>query len=680
MPLADAPIAPLPDVPASPVAAPAPLAKVSSAPRLRAYLVGVPLLLGVCLLSVYADMVSKVVQFGVLQFAPPAIAALFLVAGFNALLQRWTRRTFLSSADLLAIYAMMLTGVLVSTRGVVEKVVIPLAYLPYFSTRENGWNEALTQHMPSWAVPFVPSAKAGPAPQVISEFWEGVAPGHPIPWSAWVGPLAAWFSLVGAVIWVFLCLSAIIRRQWMDNEQLRFPLTALPLAVMRDEVEGLPFWSNKTMWAGFALAFGVFFVNGLNANFPDFPKLVTDLNLAPYLSERPWNQMDSTHLYLSLAAVGFLYFLPVDMLFSLWFFFILARLQDVGETMLGGVPMSIGTHNARILTGYEAAGAYLVLIGAQLRIGWPHFKAAWRTAFGPKNKRPLDDSDEILSYRTAFIGLALGFVFIVGWLGAAGMNPWLAGAQMGLYLFFLAVIMSRGVAEAGLLMTETSFLPSHLIRLVAPLASFGAPSLTMLATTDIMFARDMRGVLLSSFLDNMKIMREIGVSPRKMLFPLGGAVVLAMVVSTAFFLYLHYTQGGLSMYAYPRNNAGNMYSMAAANIKGSGYIPDSTAYGGLVVGVVVTILLTMARARFSWFPLHPLAFALAPTWAMIVLWFPCLLAWIVKSLTLRFGGIETYRKLAPFMLGLIGGEFCAAVFWALGNMTRGWSAPSFPWP
>ena len=161
---------------------------------MRAYLVGVPLLLGVCLLSVYADMVSKVVQFGVLQFAPPAIAALFIVAGINTFLQKKTSRTFLSSADLLAIYAMMLTGVLVSTRGVVEKLVVPLAYLPYYATRENHWNETLTQYLPKWAVPFVPSAQSGPPPQVIADFWQGVTPGQPIPWSAWVGPICAWFA------------------------------------------------------------------------------------------------------------------------------------------------------------------------------------------------------------------------------------------------------------------------------------------------------------------------------------------------------------------------------------------------------------------------------------------------------------------------------------------------------
>ena len=44
--------------------------------RLRAIIVGLPLIFAICLVSVYADMVAKNIQFGVLQLAPPAVAAL----------------------------------------------------------------------------------------------------------------------------------------------------------------------------------------------------------------------------------------------------------------------------------------------------------------------------------------------------------------------------------------------------------------------------------------------------------------------------------------------------------------------------------------------------------------------------------------------------------------------------
>ncbi len=648
--------------------------------RARALVVGLPLMCGICLLAIYADMVSKIVQFGVLQLAPPAVAALFGLALANRLLGRLWKRELLSRADILVVYAMLLTGAMVSTRGVIEKLIPPLAYLPYYANRENKLNELITQHLPAWALPFKPSAAAGNAPESIKAYFDGLGPGQAIPIQVWIGPLVAWFALIGCVIFTFLCLATILRRQWVDNEQLRFPLTTLPLAIIKDEVEGQPFFTNRVMWMGFAFAAIIFGVNGLAANFPEVPPFTLVVQLGPYFSERPWNQMDAMSIWFSLAALGFAFFLPVDLLFSLWFFFILTRLQDVGATLLGGVPTGIGTHNARIWTGYQAAGAYVILVAAQIRIGLPYFKQVWRTAFGPKNDRPLDDSGELMPYRSAILGLVFGFSGIILWLAIAGMNPVLAAAQMGIYIFLIAFIMSRGVAEAGLLMTETSFLPSHLISLVYPLPALGATNLSMLAMTNIVFTRDLRGVMLSPFMDDQKMARELRLRPRALLLPLFLAVVVSFAVSAYFFLYLSYTQGHLTLYGYPSWNASSMFNLAAGQIQGSTPAPDSTAYGGFAVGLVVTTLLVFLRGYYTWFPLHPLGYALAPTWAMLVLWFPFFVAWLLKSLILRFGGIETFRKVAPFMLGMILGEFSSAVFWSLGNILRGWNAPQFPWP
>jgi hypothetical protein len=658
--------------------------------RLRALVVAIPLLIGICFLSVYADMVAQTVQFGVLQFAPPAIVALFLVALINRGLRQLTKREWLSHADVLIIYAMTLTGTLVSTRGVIEKLIPPLAYLPYFANQENKLNEQITQHLPSWALPFVPTSAASPPSDVIRGYYEGVSKGQSIPWGAWIPPLLVWFGLICCVLMVFACLSTLLRRQWMDNEQLRFPLTTLPLAMIRDEVEGQPFFTNKMMWGGFAFATIIFGVNGMNANFAEWPRFVIDFDFAPFFSEKPWDSVYATYAFVSLAAIGFFFFLPTDLLFSLWFFFILTRLQDAAAVQLGGVPTPMVSHSTRVWTGYQAAGAYVVLIIAQTRIAWPHYKQVWRTAFPQLSSdriQRLDDSDELMSYRSALIGLFTAFAGIVLWLTVAGMNPIVAMLQMGIYLFFIAVIMSRGVAEAGLLMTETSFRPIDLMKLVYPVQNMGAVNLSMMGLLEVVFIRDLRGVMLSPFLDNQKMAGELKVRQRTLLMPLILAIVIAFVVASYFFLKFNYELGGLSLFKYSnQNNARNIFNLTSAAITGDLPKPDSTAYGGFAVGIVATALMTWARSLYTWFPLNPLAYAIAPTYAMSVLWFSCFIAWILKGLTMRFGGIDLFRKFAPFMLGLILGEFTSAVFWAILTMYKPtiWgfpftSAPGFPW-
>jgi hypothetical protein len=57
-----------------------------------------------------------------------------------------------------------------------------------------------------------------------------------------------------------------------------------------------------------------------------------------------------------------------------------------------------------------------------------------------------------------------------------------------------------------------------------------------------------------------------------------------------------------------------------------------------------------------------------------------LIAWIIKSGVLKYGGPESYHKLTPLMLGLILGDFTMQVFWALIVMTGRGGAPFFALP
>jgi hypothetical protein len=57
--------------------------------------------------------------------------------------------------------------------------------------------------------------------------------------------------------------------------------------------------------------------------------------------------------------------------------------------------------------------------------------------------------------------------------------------------------------------------------------------------------------------------------------------------------------------------------------------------------------------------------------AMQQLWCPFFVAWLVKLLTMRFGGIRTYRALLPFFLGAILGDYLVPMGWAVVGLLSG---------
>ena len=642
----------------------------------RALLLGLVAVGVACLITCWADLVITFIQIAILQFPPVVVGMFLFVYLLNAGLRRLSARLALRPAEVLTIYSMTLVGVMVAARGLMEKWFGTLAAVNYYATPENGWRRMFFGHLRPWMVPFDP---AGPERQhVTMRFFEGLRYGEHIPWGAWLAPIAAWGIFVLLVFWGFLCLAALLRRQWVEHERLTFPLIALPVEMARPET-GPAFVRNRLAWVGFALPTAIFTLNGLHLIYPSLPTIRTEVWLNQYLPPvHPWTGINGTPAYFSLAAVGFFYMLPLDLVFSLWFFFLLTRVQDYMFASYGMSMDAMPLYPTHMMQGYQVMGAYLVLVAYLVKSGWPHVRAILRKAL--LADPTVDDSQELLPYRTACWGLAISFVGSVAWCYLAGMALWVAAVQMFIYLFVVAIVMARSVAEGGLLMTETSFRPLDVVTLFSSRSALGASNLTALASTDAIFTRDLRGLLLTGFLDSLRMADTVNQRRRSLLAPFVLAVVTALVVAGLLHLVLPYRRGGLNLYyyVYQGNNLWAWQDSAAAIAGESRFDPRALLF--FVIGGLVTLGLVVARSQWLWFPLHPLGYAVSASWTMIVFWFPCLLAWVVKGLIQRYGGMRGYRQARPFFLGLILGEFSSAVVWTVFSFATRHPAPAFPWP
>ncbi len=641
----------------------------------RAIVIGLLCSVGICVLVAYAELVIKDIQIAICQFSPAAIGVFLLVVLLNKLASRILRRSALAPGELMVVYCMVLITALTSSRGLMEKLIPGIIAVNYYTTPENHWGELFYPHIHQWMVPF--DVRGEGQQPVAAQFYEGLSRGGEIPWELWVRPLLAWSVVVLAVFFAFLCMAGIFRKQWIDNEKLTFPLVQLPLDMVSHQ-RGIAFFADKLTWVGFAIPAIIFGLNGLHQTFPQVPEVPLRYRLNPYFKARPWRDIYSTTIYGSMAAVGFAYFLPAQLLFSLWAFFIVSRVQDVVASLMGARLDRMPLYPTRLTIGYQAAGAYLVLTAYYVRAAMPHLRQVWRRAWGKDPQ--VSDADELLPYRVSVFGLLGATAVAMYWAMQAGMAPWLAVVEMAVYLFLVVVVMARSVAEAGMLMTETSFRPIDMVRMFTTQHRVGKANLTALCFTDAIFTRDLRGCLMSTFLDGLKISDGVQMPRRHLLVPIALGIGTAMLAGSVIQLWLPYQLGatGLYGYAYRANPLWTFQHYAPAMETPDIYdyrLPIAFSAGG-----AAAVLLSIMRMRFWWWPLYPLGYALMGSWTMIVFWFPILVAWLIKSIVIRYFGMKAYMRLRPLFLGLILGEFFMAVFWATLGCVWRVKAPSFPWP
>jgi hypothetical protein len=95
------------------------------------------------------------------------------------------------------------------------------------------------------------------------------------------------------------------------------------------------------------------------------------------------------------------------------------------------------------------------------------------------------------------------------------------------------------------------------------------------------------------------------------------------------------------------------------------------------IGLAFTFFLAFMRLNFLWWPFHPAGYAVSNSWGMAVVWFPLLIAWIIKGLVLRHGGLKAHQKTMPFFMGLMLGEFVVGSFLSVMGTALGKTVYSF---
>jgi hypothetical protein len=509
--------------------------------------------------------------------------------------------------ELATVYIMMIVSSAIPSWGFVMNLIPFLGGLFYYATPENDWANIIHPHVPNSLVAQSRSA--------IWKLFEGATSGEPVPWELWYKPLMTWFFFIVSIYFSTLCILVVLRKQWMENERLLFPLATLPLEMSQQEKDKLlpPLFRNYLTWAGFALPFIIHGINGLHSYFGFIPSI----QLNTYF--RVLRNAIGFSLLPRFEVIGLSYLLSLDVSFGVWFFAFLATMHTGIERMLGwsigpGQPYSLPASPS---VAHLAQGAMFFLVFSSLWAARHHVADVVRKAFG--KGKDIDDSDELVSYRTAVFGFLAASVFAVFWLVDNGLGP---GSAIFYYLLCIVTFvgLARIVSQAGLAYGVSPVAPPVFIVTALGPSALGASGLTALGM-NFPWSADLRTFVMASAATGLKIAEVTRLEGRRLFMAILAAILVTLLSATWAVMTLAYKYGGINLggwgfggltqltgdwVAYNINNAEDVYGW-------------HLAYTG--IGSLAMALLTYIKTRFIGFPIHPIGLALGLTYPISNIWF-----------------------------------------------------------
>ena len=617
-----------------------------------------------CLVPVMAHLSVDLVHasYMAIDFMPVAAAFIFfvLVVFGNTVTRAISHDAALTRSELLVVYTMLIMACSVTTMGLGAQLLPIMGAPAQFATPENRWAETIQPLMPGWLAPDAEAAKG---------FFLGLAPGESIPWGAWIGPLCGWLVFLVPAYFVMIALMVMLRKQWVEREHLIFPLTVLPAAMSEPPEEGRllgPFFRNPGMWIGFTIVVVFTSLNALHSYWDSFPTVTLTQKLPVF---RNTTQM---FFKLSFPVLGLAFLINTDLSFSLWFFNLVFLCITGAFNVMGirldenlgiyGTPNPIFKH-----LGAGALGAFVI---GGLYNAREHLKGVFARAVG----RPggADDSQEILSYPVAVWGTVISLAVMWVWLSLVGLHPLIVPLYLvAAYILFLG--LTRVVSEGGLPTIVAATIAPTLVVSMLGVNVVGAAGLMALALMYV-WSADIRIFPMAEWAQGMKLVEGCPDNKRERR-PIFWAIVMALVISFVLSIFLSltlaYKYGGITLNSWFFSGGPRAPFRLMAEKLQNPSPPSTPGYFLMAGGALVTIALAALRASFSWFTLHPIGFAVGGVWLMHQLWFSVFLAWLIKSLILRYGGPAVYRKVVPFFLGLVLGQYTAAAFWFVVDLCTG---------
>ena len=577
-----------------------------------------------------------------------------IVFGFNLLLKLVYRRAALTPTELTVIFVMGLVAVVIPEFRLTGYFLGIISAPLYDASAENRYQELFLDHIKPWLLP-------DNSTDAVEYFYRGLPPGHAIPWSAWLVPVFWWGLFFAALFVASLCIVVILRRQWEEHERLVFPLAQVPLAMV-EEGPGprrMPaILRSRAFWFGVGLPV---FVIGWNMirfwhiTWPEIPLVTADR----FEKIRFGHGFPSIRIRFSFFLLGFAFLANLDVLFSVWFFYLVTSLEagvlnTLGYSVKHSDPWTGGSMAGQISVAWQSFGCFTFIVLWGFWVARRHLKAVARKAVLGGDH--ISDRNEFMGYRSAAVALVLSLLFCVLFLRAAGIEmAWILLFLAALFILYIGA--SKIVAQTGLAyirgpISAQAFTMHALGTMDVPATSMAPFGLTFTTICDA------NPYVMPSLSHATKLTSPMRASKRGFTVAICLAALLAFVVSVWYSLYICYERGAANVGG--GLNSGHWVVNSFVKRLRTPVPADPARATFFGIGGALGALLTFLQVRLSWWPIHPVGLAVAMALPVKYVAFSAFQAWLYKSICLKVGGYKLYRRLVPLFLGLVVG-YCIGV-------------------
>jgi hypothetical protein len=584
------------------------------------------------------------------------VFVLLVIVLLNAALRRWAPRLALAPGELATVYILVSLGS--ATAGVDwAGLTAVMTYPMYHASPENQWGELFVQDLPSHLMVRDPTAVRG--------FWTGhdtlYLPENYLPW---IRPLLWWLVFVVLMAVLFLCITSLLRRRWLEIERLSYPIVQLPM-VLSASPERLT--RSRGFWAALGLVLFIDLINGLQVFWPVVPDIAVRSTasetflIGSQIIDPPWNAVGFLSLAFYPFVIGIGMLIPAHLSFSCWFFYLLFKAQYVVCRHFGILQNDFPHARQQSLGAYLGLGAYSLWLGRR------YLARVFCQAVG---RADMDTEREAMSYRAILILGALSFAGIVVFAWHAGMAPWMAITWFAMY-GLLSLSMTRIRAEMGIPSHEMHYIgPGQIMPQLFGTRLCGRQS--MISTYAFYwFNYGQRCHPAPHLAEGHRLAERTHVGARSLSLPMVLAMVLGWICCTWATLHLFYQTGAgqgwtghqaVWIPAHPAHElASNLLEPKA---------PRGTVITAVLTGAAVAMIALAGYTKLGWWPIHPIGYAVSSAWAMEHMWFALFVAWAIKSIVTRYGGTPAQRSATSVAMGLILGDFLMGSVWSLYGLWK----------